>query len=176
MKRKWRIVIFLIAAFLLITAAGCGSDKELWEILEDAQYNRYKPRLDHMVEKYGDMFTMNVYGAVYCTNQEYKDWDIGIGGNADGATTDNFAIRLRRDDLEEFMMEIAKPIFGQCKVYIHDGFPSTLDADADIEDFFTYNDQWGLVDYYIYVPYSEDYQKQGGNVRRSPEKSPLYAF
>ena len=161
MKRKRHIVIFLIIALMMITAAGYGSDKELWEVLEEQQYNRYKPRLDHMVEKYGDMFTMNVYGDVYCTNPEYKDWDIGIGGNADGATTDNFAIRLRRDDLELFMQKIAEPIFGRCKVYVYDGFSSTLDVDADIEDFFTYNDKWGLVEYYIYVPYGEDYQTQG---------------
>lgn len=156
MYRKKRIIVFLVAALLLITAAGCGSGKELWEILEEQQYNRYKPRLDHMVEKYGDMFTMDVYGEVYCTNPEYKDWHIGIGGDGD-----DFAIRLRRDELEAFMMEIAEPIFGQCKVYIHDGYPSTLDMDADIEDFFTYNDEWGLVEYCIYVPYSEDYKKQG---------------
>lgn len=156
MCRKKRIIAFLVAALLLITAAGCGSGKELWEILEEQQYNRYKPRLDHMVEKYGDMFTMNVYGDVYCTDPEYKDWHIGISGDED-----DFAIRLRRDDLEEFMMEIAEPIFGRCKVYIHDGHPSSLGADAELEDFFTYNDEWGLIDYTIYVPYSEQYKEQG---------------
>lgn len=158
MKRKWRIAIFMITALLLITAAGCGSDKPLWMVLEEQQYNSYKPRLDYMVKKYGDMFEMDVYGEVYCTDPEYKDWHIGISGNG-GA--DDFAIRLRRDDLEQFMMEIAEPIFGQCKIYIHDGYPNTLGADADIEDFFTYNDEWGLVEYRIYVPYSEDYQIQG---------------
>lgn len=161
MKRKRHIVIFTIITLLLITVAGCGSDKELWEVLEEAQYNRYKPRLDHMVEKYGDMFEMDVYGKVYCTDPEYKGWHIGIGGNADGATTDNFSIRLRRNDLEHFMQEIAEPIFGECKIYVTDGYLCTLDEDADTEGFFTYNDKWGLVDYRIYVPYSEDYQIQG---------------
>lgn len=156
MKRKRHIVIFLITALLLVTATGCGSDKELWEILEEQQYNRYKPKLDYMVKKYGDMFVMDVYGTVTCTNQEYKDWHLKCN-----AGSDNFAIRLRRDDLELFMREIAEPIFGPCKVYVNDGYPCTLDADADIEDFFTYNDKWGVVEYCIYVPYSEDYQAQG---------------
>ena len=156
MKWKRHIAIFLIIALLMITAAGCGSDKELWEVLEEQQYNRYKPRLDHMVKKYGDMFTMDVYGTVFCTDPEYKDWDLDCD-----AGSDNFAIRLRRDDLEQFMREIAEPIFGQCKVYVTDGLCCTLDVDADIEDFFTYNDKWGVVEYYIYVPYSEDYQTQG---------------
>lgn len=156
MKQKKHIVIFIIAALLLLTAAGCGNGKELWEVLEEQQYNRYKPQLDHMVEKYGDMFTMDVYGEVYCTDPEYEDWHIGISD-----TEDDFAIRLRRDNLEEFMMEIAEPVFGQCKVYVHDGYPNSLGADADIEEFFTYNDEWGIVDYCIYVPYSEEYKQQG---------------
>ena len=160
MKRKRYIVVFIIVALLLITAAGCGSNKELWEVLEDAQYNKYKPRLDHMVKKYGDMFTMNVYGAVYCTDPEYEDWDIRIAGdNVDASPIDNFSIRLRRDDIEFFIQEIAEPIFGECKTYVTDGFPSKLDADAATEDFFTY--KHGLVSCWIYVPYSEDYQVQG---------------
>ena len=72
MKRKRHIIVFIIATLLLITAAGCGNGKELWEILENAQYNKYKPRLDHMVKKYGDMFMMDVYGTVTCTNPEYN--------------------------------------------------------------------------------------------------------
>lgn len=159
MKRKWPIVIFFITVLLLITAVSCGSDKELWEVLEDAQYSSYKPRLDHMIKKYGDIFEMDVYGTVTCTDPEYKDWRISLGGDADGSTTDNFAIRLRRDDIEFFIQEIAAPIFGECKVYVTRGRTSTLDADADTEDFFTY--EYSLVSCWIYVPYNEDYQAQG---------------
>ena len=160
MKRKRWIVILLAAVLVMITAAGCGSDKALWEILEGAQYNKYKPRLDHLVKKYGDMFTMNVYGDVYCTDSEYHGWRIRIAGdNVDASPIDNFSIRLRRDDIELFIQEIAEPIFGECKVYVCDGFASKLDADADTEDFFTY--KHGLVYCWIYVPYSEDYQAQG---------------
>ena len=126
MKQKRHIVIFIIAALLLLTAAGCGSDKELWEVLEEQQYNSYKPRLDHMVEKYGDMFEMDIYGTVTCTDPEYKDWRIACDG-----ASDNFSIRLRRDDLELFIKEIAEPIFGECKVYVTRGRTSTLDMDAD---------------------------------------------
>lgn len=161
MKRKWRIATFMITALLLLTT-GCQhtEDKPLWEVLEDKQYNSYKPLLDHMVEKYGDMFEMNVYGDVYCTDPEYHSWRIRIAGdNVDASPIDNFSIRLRRDDIELFIQEIAEPIFGECKVYVCDGFSSKLDADADTEDFFTY--KHGLVYCWIYVPYSEDYQEQG---------------
>lgn len=154
MKQKRHIVIFVVVALLLLTAAGCGSDKELWEVLEEQQYNSYKPRLDHMVEKYGDMFEMDIYGTVTCTDPEYKDWRIACDG-----ASDNFSIRLRRDDLELFIKEIAEPIFGECKVYVTRGRTSTLDMDADTEEFFTY--KYALVSCWIYVPYSDDYQAQG---------------
>lgn len=149
-----RIVIFIITVLLLLTAAGCGSDKELWKVLEEQQYNSYKPRLDHMVEKYGDMFEMDIYGTVTCTDPEYKDWRIACDG-----ASDNFSIRLRRDDLELFIKEIAEPIFGECKVYVTRGRTSTLDMDADTEEYFTY--KYALVSCWIYVPYSDDYQAQG---------------
>lgn len=149
-----RIVIFIITVLLLLTAAGCGSDKELWKVLEEQQYNSYKPRLDHMVEKYGDMFEMDIYGTVTCTDPEYKDWRIACDG-----ASDNFSIRLRRDDLELFIKEIAEPIFGECKVYVTRGRTSTLDMDADTEEYFTY--KYALVSCWTYVPYSDDYQAQG---------------
>lgn len=36
MYRKKRIIAFLVAALLLITVTGCGSGKELWEILKSS--------------------------------------------------------------------------------------------------------------------------------------------
>lgn len=152
--KKMRVLNLLCVGVLLLLLVGCGEKKELWQILEENQYNQYKPRLDNMVEKYGDMFEMDVYGQVTCTNPEYKGWDMHCDN-----TCDNFAIRLKRDELEQFMKEIAEPIFGECKVYITSGIRSTLDADATIEEFFTY--EHPIVDCWIYVPYSEDYKAQG---------------
>lgn len=159
--RKCLAAIFAVS-LLLTMAVGCHhtEDKPLWEQLEEEQYSSYKPMLDHMVEKYGDMFEMNVYGDVYCTDSEYHGWRIRItGDNVDASTIDNFSIRLRRDDIELFIYEIAKPIFEECKVYVCDGFSSKLDVDADTEEFFTYKQ--GLVHCWIYVPYNEDYKTQG---------------
>lgn len=160
MKRD-RILYLLLVILLLLMMGGCQVNQTpLWQRLEDDQYNTYKPRLDYMVEKYGDMFEMNVYGDVYCTDPEYHNWRIRISGdNVDASTIDNFSIRLKRDDIELFIQKIAEPILGECKVYVCDGFSSKLNADTDTEDFFTYKQ--GLVSCWIYVPYSEDYQAQG---------------
>ena len=127
------------------------NQKPLWQRLEDAQYNKYKPRLDRMLERYGDMFEMDIYETVTCTDSEYKDWQLACNAGAD-----NFAIRLRRDELELFMQKIAEPVLGECKVYVADGNPSILGMDAEIETFFTY--EFDLVKYAIWVPYTENYQ------------------
>ena len=60
------------------------------------------------------MFEMDVYGTLFCMDPAYKDWSIGLGGE-ENAITDNFAIRLRRDDIEVFLTEIAEPILGSAK-------------------------------------------------------------
>ncbi len=157
---KRRICCGMMAVVLLLTllTACAGEEKPLWPRLEEAQYNHYKPRLDHMVEKYGDMFEMDVYGTLFCTNPAYKDWIIGLGGEED-TITDNFAIRLRRDDIEAFLAEIAEPILGECKVYVWDGMPSILNADASAENFFTY--KRGLVQCRICVSCSEGFRTRG---------------
>jgi len=152
---NWRRVIpLLTTAALLLLPAGCRprEDKPLWQQLEEAQYDRYRPRLDHMVEKYGDRFEMDVYGAVTCTEPEYQDWQIRIDGD-----TDNFAVRLRRDDLEASLLELAQPIFGPCQVYVAGGLPSALGDEAEVQDFLTD----GRVEYRVYVPYSDAYEAQG---------------
>ena len=95
--RKHLAMIFAVS-LLLTMAVGCHhtKDKPIWEQLEEAQYNSYKPRLDHMIEKYGDMFEMDVYGTITCTEPEYKDWRIACDATDNYSAVDNFAIRLRR--------------------------------------------------------------------------------
>lgn len=158
MKRRICCGIMAVALLLTLLTGCAGEEKPLWQRLEEAQYNRYKPRLDHMVEKYGDRFEMDVYGTLFCTDPVYKDWSIGLGGEED-SITDNFAIRLRRDDIEALLTEIAEPILGECEVYVRDGMPSMLNADASAEDFFTY--KRGLIQCRICLPYSDDFRERG---------------
>ena len=66
MRYRKYFAIFAVSLLLVLTT-GCqhSEDKPLWERLDEAQYNRYKPRLDHMIEKYGEEFTMDNYGTVF---------------------------------------------------------------------------------------------------------------
>lgn len=34
--------------------------------------------LEHMLEKYGDIFEMDVHGKITCTSPEYQDWNIRV--------------------------------------------------------------------------------------------------
>ena len=61
MYRKKHIIAFLIATFLLLTVAVYGSDKPLWERLEDLQYSSYAPGLRFLTKKYGNIFEMDMY-------------------------------------------------------------------------------------------------------------------
>ena len=71
MKQKRHIVILIIAALLLITVAGRGSDEPLWERLEDLQYSSYAPGLRFLTKKYGNIFEMDEYGQITSTLPEY---------------------------------------------------------------------------------------------------------
>lgn len=94
MKQKRRIVIFIIAALLLLTAAACGSDKPLWEQLEDLQYSSYTPRLRFLTKKYGDIFEMDVYGQITSTLLEYHGVDFEVEFNENTFKyEDNFLIQ-----------------------------------------------------------------------------------
>lgn len=148
----------LLAVLLVLLTACAGEEKPLWQRLEEAQYDRYRPRLDHMTAKYGDRFEMNVYGTVSCTDPAYQDWGIHISSEGD-TLIDDFAVRLRRDDIEAFIASLAEPIFGECRVYVFDGSDSVLDGDAAVEEFFTY--KRGLVDCRICVPIGGDCRERG---------------
>ena len=108
-------------------------DKPLWKQLVEQQYNRFKPRLDYMVEKYGEEFTMTEYGTVFSV--EHPDWVPGISYNSTtGLFEDNYVFRLKRDELESIMMDIAEPIWGECKIYLDESPYTSLGADSTAEE------------------------------------------
>lgn len=128
--------------------------------------------LAYMTEKYGNRFRMTLDGTILCTEPEYQDWNIVIENNTDKEyeDRDNFAVRLHRDGLEEILLEIAQPIFGECRVYVIGGRSSELGPDTEPEDFLTYKRvKWpydmrlpdALVRCCVCVPYREDYKTCG---------------
>lgn len=118
MYREKHIIAFLIAALLLLTT-GCQhtEDKPLWERLDEAQYNRYKPRLDHMIEKYGEEFTMDNYGTVFSV--EHPDWNFNVKYlEQKGCIVDNYIVFLHRDEIRSEIEPILTDIYGDCKISV----------------------------------------------------------
>lgn len=116
--RKRFAAIFAVS-LLLTMAVGCQhtEDKPLWERLDEAQYNRYKPRLDHMIEKYGEEFTMDNYGTVFSV--EHPDWSFNVKYiEQSSCIRDNYIVFIRRDEIKEIVTNILSDIYGDCKVSV----------------------------------------------------------
>lgn len=162
MKQKRRIVIFIIAALLLLTAAACGSDKPLWEQLEDLQYSSYTPRLRFLTKKYGDIFEMDVYGQITSTLLEYHGVDFEVEFNENTFKyEDNFLIQYRRDEIEGYLYEILEPVIGECKIYV-EGIRTSLPKDALLEDILTHERH--IIKLNVCIPLTDEYQSCANEV------------
>ena len=118
MRYRKCFAIFAVSLLLVLTT-GCRhtEDKPLWERLDEAQYNRYKPRLDHMIEKYGEEFTMDNYGTVFSV--EHPDWDFNVKYlEQKGCIVDNYIVFLRRDEIRSEIEPILTDIYGDCKISV----------------------------------------------------------
>ena len=108
--RYRKCLAILAVSLLLVLTTGCqhSEDKPLWERLDEAQYNRYKPRLDHMIEKYGEEFTM-----------EHLDWNFNVKYlEQKGCIVDNYIVFLRRDEIKSEIEPILTDIYGNCKISV----------------------------------------------------------
>ena len=118
MRYRKCFAIFAVSLLLVLTT-GCRhtEDKPLWERLDEAQYNRYKPRLDHMIEKYGEEFTMDNYGTVFSV--EHPDWSFHVKYlEQKGCIVDNYIVFLRRDEIKSEIEPILTDIYGNCKISV----------------------------------------------------------
>ena len=118
MRYRKCFAIFAVSLLLVLTT-GCRhtEDKPLWERLDEAQYNRYKLRLDHMIEKYGEEFTMDNYGTVFSV--EHPDWSFNVKySEQKGCIVDNYIVFLRRDEIKSEIEPILTDIYGVCKISV----------------------------------------------------------
>ena len=118
MRYRKCLAVFAVSLLLVLTT-GCRhtEDKPLWERLDEAQYNRYKPRLDHMIEKYGEEFTMDNYGTVFSV--EHPDWSFHVKYlEQKGCIVDNYVVFLRRDEIKEDIEKILADIYENFKISV----------------------------------------------------------
>lgn len=94
-----------------------NNEKPLWERLDEAQYNGYKPLLDYMCDKYGEEFTMDNYGTVFSV--EHPDWSFNVDYlEQSSCIRDNYIVYIRRDEIKEIVASILSDIYKECKISI----------------------------------------------------------
>ena len=103
-RGKRRIVIFLCAAAVILVAAGIVRVKlhpprPLHEQIADYMYHsRTDPKLEYLVEKYGDEFVATEYGSIQSTR--FPGLYVNLRWSEEDQTyIDNYIVYLRREDL-----------------------------------------------------------------------------
>jgi hypothetical protein len=94
----------------------------------------------YMQKKYGEKFEGEyVYeGSVYVHPKSKPEWHIVVDFESEGGMTyfhDNYVGYLKKSELEKYIYELVKPIYGECKVYTHPyGFSldDSFNRDTDI--------------------------------------------
>ena len=77
----------------------------------------------YMQKKYGEKFEgENVYeDSVYVHPKSKPEWHVVVDFESEGGMTsfhDNYVGYLKKEELEKYIYELVKPIYGECKVYI----------------------------------------------------------
>ena len=94
----------------------------------------------YMHKKYGEKFEGEyVYeGSVYVHPKSKPKWHVVVDFESEGGLTyfhDNYVGYLKKEELEKYIYELVKPIYGECKVYTHPyGFSldDSFNRDTDI--------------------------------------------
>ena len=78
----------------------------------------------YMQKKYGEKFEGEyVYeGSVYVHPKSKPEWHVVVDFESEGGMTsfhDNYVGYLKKAELEKYIYELIKLIYGECKVYIH---------------------------------------------------------
>ena len=97
----------------------------------------------YMQKKYGEKFEGEyVYeDSVYVHPKSKPEWHVVVDFESEGGLTsfhDNYVGYLKKEELEKYIYELVKPIYGECKVYTQPyDFPND-DGIGKNTDIFTY--------------------------------------
>ena len=102
----------------------------------------------YMQKKYGEKFEGEyVYeDSVYVHPKSKPEWHAVVDFESDGIMTsfhDNYVGYLKKEELEKYIYELVKPIYGECKVYTQPwGFSldDSFNKDTDIMTYVSSSD------------------------------------
>ena len=102
----------------------------------------------YMQKKYGEKFEGEyiVEGSIYVHPKENPQWHAVVEVYSENGLTyfsDNYVGYLKKEELEKYIYELVKPIYGECKVYTHPyGFAlnDSFNKDTDIMTYVSNSD------------------------------------
>ena len=102
----------------------------------------------YMQKKYGEKFEGEyiVDNSIYVHPKENPQWHAVVEVYSENGLTyfsDNYVGYLKKDELEKYIYELVKPIYGECKVYTHPyGFAlnDSFNKDTDIMTYVSNSD------------------------------------
>ena len=102
----------------------------------------------YMQKKYGEKFEGEyVYEySVYVHPKSKPEWHVVVDFESEGGLTsfhDNYVGYLKKEELEKYIYELIKPVYGECKVYTHPwGFSldDSFNKDTDIMTYVSNSD------------------------------------
>ena len=110
-KGERGLVIFLCAAAVILVAAGIVRAKlhpprPLHEQIADYMYHsRTDPKLEYLIEKYGDEFIATEYGSIQSTRfpglQVHLEWS-----EQDQTYKDTYIVYIRQAELEDLLNSV----------------------------------------------------------------------
>lgn len=86
-------------------------------------HSRTDPKLEYLVEKYGDEFVATEYGSIQSTR--FPGLYVNLRWSEEDQTyIDNYIVYLRREDLWAILAPAVQEIYDDCKVFIAPYTPS----------------------------------------------------
>ena len=156
-RGKRRLVIFLCAAVILVAAGivrvKLHPPRPLHEQIADYMYHsRTDPKLEYLVEKYGDEFVATEYGSIQSTR--FSDFYVDVEWYEEEKTyKDDYIVYLRKQELESILIPIAEPIFGKCKLFVisYGDCPSNYGKDTSALELLGASEEYPLVQVCVYT-------------------------
>ena len=111
-------------------------DRPLHEQIADHMYHsRTDPKLEYLIEKYGDEFVATEYGSILSTR--FPNFYVYLVWSEEEQTyKDDYIVYLHKENLKNIVSSIASPIFGQFKLFV-DSYgvsPSHLGKNSTAEE------------------------------------------
>ena len=102
----------------------------------------------YMKQKYGEKFEGDyiLEGSIYVHPKAKPEWKVAVEVYSENGLTyfsDNYVGYLKKEELEKYIYELIKPVYGECKVYTHPwGFSldDSFNKDTDIMTYVSNSD------------------------------------